>query len=265
MSPLITLTTDFGTRDPYVASMKGVIATICPAAQVVDLTHEIAPQSILEGALFAAAACPCFPKDTVHVLVVDPGVGAENPDGPVRLPIAVLAGGQCFVCPNNGLLTLVTRTYPFDEARAISNPRFMGDRISPTFHGRDVFAPAAARLAGGAPFADVGERLERLVELAIPRPALSPKGGMTGEVIHIDRFGNAVTNIHASAVGAGPIREVQAASLIVRGPMKTYGDVDPGQPLALFGSSGYLEIAVNRGNAAAEFGMRRGDPVATRP
>ena len=254
LPPLITLTTDFGRRDPYVAAIKGVLLSACPDARVVDLTHEIAPQDVLEGALFLAAALPHFPAGTVHVAVVDPGVGGD------RRAIAVSAGGQRVVCPDNGLLTLFAREQSIDEARQISNPAFMRDDISATFHGRDVFAPAAARLACGAPLEEVGPVAQGVVQLDIPTPRKTP-GRVIGEVMHIDRYGNAISNVHRSDLGGATVREVLVAGRRLGALRRTFADAAQGEPLAYFESTGHLALAVNRGDASAVLGLRRGDAI----
>ena len=254
MRSLVTLTTDFGARDPYVAAMKGVLLSICPELNVVDLSHEIAPQDVLEGALFMAGALPYFPAGTVHVAVVDPGVGSE------RKPIAVSVGGQTVVCPDNGLLTLFAREHPIDEVRVIENPRFMRAPLSATFHGRDVFAPAAAKLACGEPLEGAGPELDGIVTLMVPRPRTEGRR-IRGEVIHIDRFGNAISNIQRSVVGEAKLVEVRLGRHVLAGLRRSYADVAAGEPLALFGSSGHLEIAVSGGSASAQLGIGRGDPL----
>jgi len=258
MASPITLTTDFGARDPYVAAMKGVILRVCPEAPVVDLMHYIAPQDIWEAALFLAGAAPWFPVGTVHLVVVDPGVGTD------RLPIAVAAGGQVFVCPDNGVLTFVLRACDFERAHVINNAAFMLPAISATFHGRDVFAPAAARVAAGADLASVGPPLDRIAQLDAPEPRTGPGKTVLGEIVHIDRFGNAITNIPESLVCSLRAPEVHAPGVTVPAISRTYGDASRDGALALIGSSGYLEIAVNRGSAAAAFGLRRGMPVRVR-
>ena len=254
LPPLITLTTDFGRRDPYVAAIKGVLLSACPDAQLIDLTHEIAPQDVLEGALFLAAALPYFPADTVHVAVVDPGVGGD------RRAIAVSAGGQRVVCPDNGLLTLFAREHSIDEARQISNPAFMRDHVSATFHGRDVFAPAAARLACGAPLEALGPKLNGVVELDIPSPRKTADR-VTGEVMHIDRYGNAISNIHRSDVGSATVRAVLAGGRTLGALSRTFADAPQDEPLAYFESTGHLALAINRGDASAVLGLRRGDAI----
>ncbi len=254
LPPLITLSTDFGRRDPYVAAIKGVLLSACPDAQLIDLTHEIAPQDVFEGALFLAAALPHFPAGAVHVAVVDPGVGGD------RRAIAVSAGGQRIVCPDNGMLTLFTREHPIDEARLISNPAFMRDYVSATFHGRDVFAPAAARLACGAPLEAVGPKLDSLVELDIPTPRKTADR-VIGEVMHIDGYGNAISNVHRSDLGGATVREVLAAGRRLGALRRTFADAPQGEPLAYFESTGHLALAVNRGDASAVLGLRRGDAI----
>jgi S-adenosyl-L-methionine hydrolase (adenosine-forming) len=252
--PLVTVTTDFGTRDPYAAAIKGIIYQSCAGVQVVDLTHDIAHGDILEGALFLAGAAPCFPHGTIHCVVVDPGVGTG------RVPIVVSAGGQAFVCPDNGLLTLVLRDHALAEARAITNPRFMRDHISATFHGRDVFAPTAGLLARGLPLHAVGEPVDRLMMLDIPSPTKAADR-IHGEVIHIDRFGNAITNIPRAMVGEAGIVATRVGKHAIDGLQRTYGDVPDGQPLVLFGSTQHIEIAVNAGDAATALGLARNSTV----
>src|SRR5690606_13925034 len=188
MPRLVTLTTDFGARDPYVAAMKGALLDGCPGLQLVDLSHEIAAHDVLEGALFLEAAVPYFPAGTVHLVVVDPGVGSD------RRALAASVLDQVVVCPDSGVLTLLARAHGLDEVRAIESPEFRRAEVSRTFHGRDIFAPAAARLACGAPLGDAGPRLERIVELPVPEP-VADGSTVRGEVIHVDRFGNLITNL----------------------------------------------------------------------
>jgi S-adenosylmethionine hydrolase len=254
VSTLVTLTTDFGARDPYVASMKGVLFQACAGIQVIDLSHDISPQDVLEGSLFLAGAIPYFPPGGIHIVVIDPGVGTG------RLPIVVSAQGHRFVCPDNGLLTLFLREHEMDEARVISNPDFMREKVSATFHGRDVFAPTAARLAHGVPLEEVGERLESIQMLDVAEPSEESEL-IRGEVIHVDRFGNAITNIPRSMLGSRRGREVRFGERTIVGIRNTYADVTPEEALALFGSAEYLEVAVNGGNASVALGLTRGDQV----
>jgi len=255
MKPIVTLTTDFGMKDPYVAAMKGVLHRMCPGISVVDLTHDIDPQNVLEGALFVAASAPYFPIGTIHVVVVDPGVGTG------RRPVVVLAAGQFFVTPDNGLLTLFVREHPIEEARIISNPGFMLDDVSPTFHGRDVFAPAAAKLAAGATMSDAGPRLDEIHLVDIPEPQRDGGHTISGEIIHIDRFGNAISNILRSSLGDAQCKVICVGQTRFDGIHQTYADTEPNTPLALFGSVGALEFAVNQGSASATLGLRLGDRV----
>ncbi len=256
--PLVALTTDFGTRDAYVAAIKGVLYSRCPGVQVVDLTHDIPPQDVLECALFLADAAPYFPDGTIHCIVVDPGVGTS------RLPIAVRAARQYFVCPDNGVLGLFAQSHPVEEARQITNPSFMLQPVSDTFHGRDVFAPTAARLAAGAPIEDAGDRVPTLTMLDIPKPTRDKRNGLSGIVMHIDRFGNAITNIHRDDLqGTAPLGS-QVGRLRLDALNNTYGQVEEGQALALIGSSNYLEIAVNRGSASDQYELVRGQRVKIR-
>jgi S-adenosylmethionine hydrolase len=255
-TPIITLTTDFGLRDPYVAEMKGVIYSAGRDLSVVDLTHEIAAQDLFEGSLFLAGAMPHFPEGTLHVAVVDPGVGT------LRHPIAVRAGGQVLLCPDNGLPTMFLCEHRLEEARIITDRRFMRETISATFHGRDIFAAAAAQLALGASFRDLGEELDTIVSLDVPRPQAESAQRVQGQIVHVDRFGNLITNIHHSLLRGGSPSLIRAGSYRLRGIHRTYAEVPAGTSLALFGSSGYLEIAVNGGDASAALRLRRGDAVS---
>ena len=252
--PIVTLTTDFGRRDPYVASMKGVIRRSCPEVRIDDLSHEIAPQDRVEAALFAAAAFPHFPTGTVHCIVVDPGVGTA------RAPVVAAADGQRFVFPDNGLLSVFLRKHPLEEARRIENPDFMRDECSATFHGRDIFAPAAGKLAAGMPLEEAGPAIEKLVELALPEPAIDVSGIVSGCIIHVDRFGNCITNLREPHIPDWDVH-VCAGPLRLQGIQSTYGDVATGQALTYFGSSGRLEIAVSNGDAATVYQLKRGDRV----
>jgi S-adenosylmethionine hydrolase len=255
--PIITLTTDFGLRDPYAAAMKGVLLRHCPEARILDLSHEIAPQDLVGAALFAEAAMPWFPENTIHLVVVDPGVGTA------RRPIAARAGGQVFVFPDNGLLTLLFRRLPVGEAHVIAQCPFIPEEVSRTFHGRDVFAPAAAWIALDHPLDTLGPPMEHLVELPLPGHKVKADGSVCGEVIHIDRFGNCVTSIPAAlfsdaTVSRSAVVQNGARTLPLRG---TYADVARGTALAVSGSAGRIEIAVRNGNAAVTLGLRCGDNV----
>ena len=248
MASLITLLTDFGTADGYVAEMKGVLLTLAPGATIVDVTHDVAPQDVECGRLALARYWRRFPAGTVHVAVVDPGVGSE------RAALAVASDGRFLVGPDNGLLSPALL---FRGARAVSLPA--SPAAAPTFHGRDVFAPAAAALAGGATLESLGAPLDSPIVRRTSEPRRLADGGIEGEVITIDRFGNAVTN--CLGLRGGSI-EVAGTSLPLR---RTYADTPSGSPTALVGSSGLIEIAVRDGSAARELGLARGARVVFRP
>ncbi|HEX7117147.1 MAG TPA: SAM-dependent chlorinase/fluorinase [Longimicrobiales bacterium] len=248
----ITLLTDFGTADGYVAAMKGVIAAITPDAVVDDATHDIPPGDIEAGALALSRYWRLYPAGTVHVAVVDPGVGGG------RRAIAARVDGRLFVAPDNGLLTRVLAEAPADAAVSIEAPAFLRDEVSATFHGRDVFAPAAAHLARGVALDALGPALAEPVRLPQPEP-LRGRGHIHGRVVHVDRFGNLITDVPGAWIG--PDARVVVAGTDV-GPMRrTYADVTPGRPLALVGSTGMLEVSVRDGSAAEKLGAGRGTAV----
>jgi S-adenosylmethionine hydrolase len=241
----ITLTTDFGTRDPYVAQLKAVLYAQGPSElEVVDLTHEIGPQNVREAALFIEAAWPRFPPGTIHIAVIDPGVGTA------RRALAVQRGTQYWLAPDNGVLSLVLDGS--ERAVAIEPQRLSGgSSISATFHGRDEFAPAAARLAHGLALAELGAPARDLIHCALPVPRASA-GGIAGEVIHVDHFGNLVTNLNAQHLAA--ISSSRARARLQDGPalpiVRTYAEASAAL-FALLGSSQRLELAVTNGSAQA--------------
>lgn len=238
--PRITLLTDFGTVDGYAAAMKGVIAAIAPDAALDDASHDIPPGDIHAAAWAIARYWRRYPEGTIHLAVIDPGVGGS------RRAIAVRAGGRLFVAPDNGLLSRVFLDAPPERIVALENPRYRAESVSNTFHGRDLFAPAAAHLAAGVPLDDLGPVVTDPVRLRIPSFVVTPDG-IRGEVVHVDRFGNLVTNIPADWASAGTVRLGRTELGRAR---RTYGDVAPGEPLALVGSAGLLEVAVRDGSAA---------------
>jgi len=263
--PVISLTTDFGLVDPFVGTMKGVIAGICPAAQVIDVTHSISPFDILEGALAIWQAWRYFPADTVHVVVVDPGVGSA------RQPILSRLGEFWFIAPDNGVLTLVERavrrTGGAIEHRGIQNPQYRLPAPSHTFHGRDIFAPAAAHLAlqierGEVDADSFGPVVESLIQLPVPEPVHLPDGSVEGVILKADRFGNLLTNI-----AANELTEVSAGWTLAIGDRlitrfcRYYAEGKPGEVFGIVGSSGLLEIAMNRGSARDEIALEPGNKL----
>jgi S-adenosylmethionine hydrolase len=255
-NPLITLTTDFGEQDFYVAAMKGVIMTRCPEATLLDLSHTLPAQDIMAAALLLEGSVCCFPDETVHAVVVDPGVGSS------RRPIAARLAEQYFVCPDNGLLTLILKKHPLIEARIITNPSCMMPTVSTTFHGRDVLAPTAAYLASGEPFSEIGPVIETLQILDIPEPAWTGETTITGTVIHVDSFGSLVSNITRESIQDRKVHQIRMGPLVLDDIRKTFSDVPAGKPVAYFGSSERLEVAINCGHAAREYGVACGDSIA---
>jgi S-adenosylmethionine hydrolase len=291
--PLVTLTTDFGTADGYVGAMKGVILNIAPDARLVDVSHEIAPQSVRQAAYVLYTFYPFFPSHTVHLVVVDPGVGST------RRPIALRTPTGTFVGPDNGVFSYVMARELVQALVELSDPRYRLRHVSHTFRGRDVFAPAAAHLAIGVPIAALGPPVQDPVTFPPPRLEVTPDG-VVGEVLHADRFGNVVTSVghlvwsgdelsfepafqEAGVTGqmrfTGKSQEAppQAAGFFtaadavvavagqeIAGVHRTYAEVERGEILALVGSGGHLEIAVREGSAAQRMGLRPGDKVVLR-
>jgi len=253
---LITFTTDFGLSDHFVGVMKGVVAGIAPAARVIDISHDVAPYNVTEAAFVIAEAWPYFPKRTVHVVVVDPGVGSA------RRPILAEAGGHFFIAPDNGVLSMVFDAAPH-KVRVISNTRFMRRDISRTFHGRDIFAPAAAHLAKGAQAATFGKLIHDYIRAGIARPARLGPNSWRGTILKVDRFGNLITNFAASefeGINARPF-EMRAGAQRVHRLALTYAETEVGDLSVIVGSSGYLEIAANQTSAATILGCSAGAPV----
>ncbi|NOZ86236.1 MAG: SAM-dependent chlorinase/fluorinase [Deltaproteobacteria bacterium] len=256
---IITLLTDFGLKDSYVAQVKAVILKIVPDVQFVDISHLVEPQNIVEAAFMLGCSFRWFQKGTVHLVVVDPGVGGQ------RRPIAVEAGGYRFVGPDNGVLIPAARAAGNEiEAREITNRDLVMKSVSSTFHGRDVFAPVAARLALGEPMDRVGPRVDDVVELNIERPVVDG-GEIVARVVHVDRFGNLQTNLHETDPVLTGIEKdnltVSIMGLRLGNVVRSYSDVEEGGLLALFGSCGYLEIAKRDGSAASEIGVGIGARV----
>jgi len=258
--PIITLTTDFGQADGYAGAMKGIILGICPEVSLVDITHEIQPQAVGQAAYVLSTVTPHFPPGvgTVHLVVVDPGVGSD------RRPIAVRSGRAIYVAPDNGVLSLALAADPPQLAVQLDADR----PISATFHGRDLFAPAAARLACGIELAEIGEpiSLAELVTLSNLSAQRQPDGSWIGQILHVDRFGNLISDIeYPMTDDQSPDRRSRVAVWVgkdrIAGVIRTYSDVAPGELVAYVGSSGHLEIAVRDGSAATRLGVGVGDAV----
>ena len=256
---IITLTTDFGTHDWFVGTMKGVIAGIASKAPVIDLTHEVPAGDIRAGAFALAASYRYFPKRTVHIAVVDPGVGSA------RKPIAVQTAHYFFVGPDNGVSSLALRTEKIKTIRALENKDYFLQPVSQTFHGRDIFAPVAAHLSRGLAIQTVGKAQTDFARLDWPEPRLR-RARIEGEVIYIDRFGNGITNLNREILSS-----CAATSCEVHGrrrwtcPLRRFYQAVPVKmPVAVLGSSGFLEIAVNSGSAEKLLGLRLGTRVIAR-
>ncbi|MEM3577244.1 MAG: SAM-dependent chlorinase/fluorinase [Candidatus Bathyarchaeia archaeon] len=256
--PIITLTTDFGLKDPYVAEMKAVILDICPNAQIVDITHQIEKFNIRMGAYVLTCAAPYFPKGTIHVAVVDPGVGTR------RRPLLIEAVKDFFIGPDNGVLALATKAQGIKRAYEILNRKFLLPRISRTFHGRDIFAPAAAHIANGAPPSEFGPEVG---EIIVPEFAklVKRRDSIVGEVLHVDSFGNIITNFGEKELKLMRVDDTVNVKLknkrLKLKLCKAYAEAPLKQPLAIIGSHNFLEISINQGSAAEKFKVKTGDKV----
>lgn len=272
--PTIALITDFGLQDSYVGVMKGVILSICPHAQIIDLTHAIQPQNVRQAAYVLLSAYDYLPPGTIVVAVVDPGVGSA------RKSIAIKTDRGYFVGPDNGLFSYVFKHMTIQQVVALQTPKYRLDQVSQTFHGRDIFSPAAAHLAAGVPIEELGPSHAKLIELEMPRLEFN-NNTIHGEILHIDHFGNLTTSIGRLQWSADdflelvpffdPLAEkiyirpescaVQIGDTIIEPLGLTFSSVREGEVLALINSAGHLEIAVNHGNAAHRLGVTIGAPV----
>lgn len=259
---VITLLTDFGSQDAYVGIMKGVIAAISPCANVIDICHNSPPQDILHGAYLLSTSYKHFPRKTIHVAVIDPGVGSN------RDIICAETEDYFFLAPNNGLLSLIAHKEKFTRITQITNNAYFLPAPGHTFHGRDIFAPVAAHLSLGIRASQLGNSISQLEHIDIPQPVYKKPGQLEGYIVHIDRFGNLVTNITS-----GHIKEVKSNYKdieVIIGKRKikrlrnTYAEVGAGEPVALIGSADFLEISVNQGDAQQYFRAKRGDTIAIR-
>ena len=272
MGAIITLTTDFGTADGYVAAMKGVVLGINPEAKLVDICHAIKPQNVAQAAFVLNTVYEFFPRRTVHLVVVDPGVGTQRRAIILRTPAAD------FVAPDNGVLSYVIQQHstqtsdvnrqqmelgPGLEAVAITKSQFWRSPVSATFHGRDIFAPVAAHLSLGVPLKEFGEAITSLAVFPVSSPHRAPDGTLIGQILHIDNFGNLITSIKDSDLPrkAGAIT-VEVGNRVINGLSRTYGEGEG--LLALIGSSGYLEISLKEGDAGNWLNAEAGDEIKVR-
>jgi len=235
MPATITLTTDLGEQEPFAASIKGVLLSGCPEARIIDLGHQISPHQVTEAALFVLGAIPYFPKGTIHLVTVAPG----------PTPVVVKVQGQTVICPDNGVLTLLSDHFEIEGIREIGVPTDVAHRNTQTFFGREVFAPVAAALACGTPFEELGKRMENLQRIEWPQPTREVPRKLEGRIMHVDRFGNLITNIHCFHLEGAEVERVAAGNCTVYEISRSYGDVPTGKPVALFGHAGYLELAYN--------------------
>lgn len=254
---IVTLLTDFGLSDHYVAAMKGVMLSICPDVQLVDISHEVTPFSVAEAAYTLAQAWSFFPPGTVHLAVVDPGVGSS------RRPLLAEAGGHRFVYPDNGILTLILDRAASAIVRHITSERFFRQPVSQTFHGRDIFAPVAAHLAGGVPVDEFGVVIRDDIRLPLTAPLKTSQGAWTGGILKIDRFGNIITNFvweNFSFIVEVPF-ELRFPGQSVTRWSPNYSEAKHSHPFVMRGSTGFLEVSLNQGNAAVLLGAKAGQPV----
>jgi S-adenosyl-L-methionine hydrolase (adenosine-forming) len=251
---MITLTSDFGLKDPYVAEMKGVILSINPKAALVDITHEIDKFNIRMAAFILASAAPYFPQGTVHLAVVDPGVGTE------RRAIVIQTKKAFLVGPDNGVLMIAAQNQEIESIHQLSNPNLMLPKTSNTFHGRDIFAPAAAYIDKGVQPSEFGPEIKDPV-ISQFSTVKHGSDGLRGEVLQIDGFGNIITNVKEENLVKGKLNvKLPKVSLKIKFAKK-YGEAEPQKPIFLVGSHGFVEIALNQGNAAAKFHVKAGDKI----
>jgi len=251
---MITLLTDFGDAGYYVGSMKGVIVNINPDIQIVDISHTVSPQNIEEGAFILKQVYHYYPEGTIHVVVVDPGVGSA------RRIIAVDSGDYIFLAPDNGVLKYIFEDYADYRVIEVNNRKYFLNNVSPTFHGRDIFAPIASHLSLGLHITDLGEEISNYHKPEITK-AVRKENKITGQVIYIDSFGNCITNISSELLGSKKEIQIRIKNLVLSEIKSNYSEVSKGDVLALLGSSGTMEISVNQGNAQKQYGLRVGERV----
>lgn len=241
MKRIVTLTTDFGIKDHYVGVMKGVMLSINPDVLIVDITHQIPPQDIFGGAFTLRNFYRYFPQGSIHVAIIDPGVGSR------RKPIALKADGYIFIGPDNGVFTFICRESKSAKVFEISNSKYVLPNMSHTFHGRDIFAPAAAHISLGIPLEDLGKGVKKPVMISIKEP--ETRGDeIVGEFIYVDSFGNLISNIPSELIKPGS--RIYVGKRTINGISKSYSSAQKGELIAIIGSSGLLEISVNQGRAS---------------
>ncbi len=255
----ITLITDFGLQDEYVGVMKGVMAGINPLANVIDISNTVAAQDTFQAACILNNSYNYFPKGTIHVVVVDPGVGSD------RKIICLKTENYLFLAPDNGVLSFVIAKEGSESIREVTNGKFFLPKLSNTFHGRDIFAPVAAHLSNGVSYKELGEIVDKTNEISLPKPILSPDGKLTAEIVYVDSFGNLITNVNKEVIDRMQV-EIERVPITmgrkrINGICSAYTDVGDNEALAIFGSSGYLEISVNRGSAGDILKLQKGDKL----
>ena len=252
---IITLTTDFDLYDGYVGVMKGVIANINPLARVIDISHKIRPHDVFQAACVINNSYAYFPKGTIHIIVVDPGVGSS------RKIICLKTNDYMFLAPDNGVLSFIIEQEKTHSVREVTNRDLFLKEISNTFHGRDIFAPVAAHLSKGQEFKSLGGEIGKTNKIDLPKPIRSPDGEITAEIIYVDSFGNLVTNINREIVDSMKVGAERLSITMgrrrINGICDSYADVGDNEALAIFGSSGYLEISISRGSAEGSFKIEK--------
>jgi len=257
--PTITLITDFGTQDGYVGVMKGIIAGINPSANIIDISNTIEAQNIFQAAYVLNSSYKYFPKGTIHIVIVDPGVGSE------RKILCLKTADYFFLAPDNGVLSFIAAIEKSHSVLEVTNKEFFLPEISNTFHGRDIFAPVAAHLSKGINHKKLGNTIEEIQKIDLPKPIRSTDGVLTGEVIYVDSFGNLITNITGKIINRIKVKSRKLA--IVAGEKKihklsnSYTDVKDKEVLAIIGSTGFLEISVNQGSAKDVLHLKKGDKL----
>ncbi len=259
---IVTLTTDFGTSDHYVACMKGVILQIAPTAYLIDVTHQIGRHDVVHAAFVVRQVFEYYPRGTIHVVVVDPGVGTT------RRLLALQYSGQTLLAPDNGVASLVHRDAQLNDIRSIENLELFRRHVSSTFHGRDILAPVAGFLAAGGAIANVGPQVQQLEILNLPRALVLPDGGLEGQVLYKDTFGNLISNISREdlrgCLARRPQAEVYVGALRIGPVRRAYADVPPGEIIALMSSAGALEVAINQDSAATRLRAGPGSSIIVR-